>query len=105
MLGAVVQHERELLSQLDDARAEARTVIDEAHLDAGRLEDEAQKSLSVEVAELQRAAEAAREQERQTLLAQAREKVEADRSQARSYMEAAVRDVVALVVPGRKAEG
>ena len=104
-LGAVLQHERDLRAQREAARREARSIVEQAHVDAARVVDDLNKSLSDETNALHVQAEAARVAERKQLMADAQARVEAERGHARTKVADAVREIVAMVLPGRKAEG
>ncbi len=100
VLSKVAQHERELLAKVREAELAAQRTIDSAKQEAARIAAEAEKTLNEEIDSMRRASEDKRGIERESIMNAAQQQVATGRSKAEAHLDAATREVVALILPG-----
>jgi len=98
-LPAIARHEKALVDQEREARAEAKSVVDRARVEAYTTVEESARATAAEVAAIRREGEEARERERLQYLAEFDRKLKAMREDAKTRSGVAVDAVVALVLP------
>ncbi len=100
VLSKVAEHERALLAKVKEAETAARRTVDSARHEAARIAAEAEKALGDEIDSMRRASEDKRAIERESIMKAAQQKVAAARGKAETHLDAATREVVALILPG-----
>lgn len=98
-LSALARHEKELLQKEQDAKLEAKQIVDRARAEAFGTLEAASRSTAAEVAAIRREAEETRERERQEHLAEFERKLQVMREDAKTRAHVAIEAVVALVLP------
>lgn len=100
LLESVAAHETALMKELEQAREEARALVEVAHTEGAALQQETNARLDEEVAGLRREAAQAREAERAKIQQDTASRVEQIRQES-SKRVAVVRDeLIARIVPG-----
>ena len=99
-LAQVAQHEKQLMAQLEAARAEAEAMITAARTEARAIADAAAESLAGEVAERRAQADAEREKVRAAVVVDAESKARAECGRAMLRLDQAAERIAALVLPG-----
>lgn len=100
VLSAIAQRERELLAKVNEAEAAARRTVESARQEAISVASKAEAALADELDSMRRASLDKRAIERESILSAARQALDAERAKAEAHTDEAVREVVALVVPG-----
>jgi len=100
VLSKVAQHERELLTKVQDAESAAQRTVDSARQEAARIATAAEKALNEEIDSMRRASEDKRGIERESILRAAQQQVAAGRSKAEAHLDQATKEVVGLILPG-----
>jgi F0F1-type ATP synthase membrane subunit b/b' len=99
-LAQVAQHEKQLMAQLETARAEAEAMIAKARVDARGIADAAADALAAELAKTRALAEAEREKVRAAVVEEAEGKARAECGRAMLRLDQAAERIAALVLPG-----
>ena len=104
-LAQVAHHEKQLMAQLEAARAEAEAMIVKARSDARAIADTASESLAAELAERRARAEAEREKVRTAVVGEAEGQARAECGRAMLRLDQAAERIAALVLPGGAGAG
>lgn len=98
-LPALARHEKALIDKENEARREAKSIVDRARAEAFAIQEEAARSLAAELAAIRREGEEARERERERHAQEFQRKLAAMREDAQKRARVAIDAVVALVLP------
>lgn len=99
VLAIVANHEKNLLAERDAAKQQAAGMIESAHNRAAALLEDEEAKLAAEVAALRQEASAARDAEREKILASNQAKWEQARQQALARVPEMAREIVAMTLP------
>ena len=99
LLETVATHESTLMKELEQAREEARQLVDTAHAEGASIQQEVTNQLEEEVSMLRREAAQARESERSTIQQQTASAVESIRTQSASRADSVRSELIARIIP------
>lgn len=102
LLETVATHETDLRTQIDAAKAEARTEIESAHLAASTLVSDEYARLEADVAARRREAAAARKATQESIKDKTETRVSEIRAQATGRVDSVRDALVAAVLPQRE---
>lgn len=100
LLETVAQHETTLMAELEQAREEARQIVEAAHAESATTLQEASAALEADLAEKRRDAARAREAERASIEDATAKKVEQIREESAGIKEEVRKELIARVLPG-----
>ena len=99
-LAQVAHHEKQLMAQLEAARAEADAMIAAARVEARGIAEAAADALAVELADSRAQADTGREKVRAAVVEEAESKARAECGRAMLRLDQAAERIAALVLPG-----
>lgn len=99
IVASVASHESELLDQLEASKVEAREIVDQARADARTSQQQAEATLTDEIATQRRSKEDAREKEFNATVSAADERLASVRDAAATKVDAMAQEVLSLFLP------
>ncbi len=102
ILEAVARHEQELIGRIESVEREAEDLLSAARTESVRLLEDSLRKLEQDSIELRRQAEIAREALRTDLERKYQAELERRRAEAQQKAPEVVREVISLIVPGRR---